>query len=50
MYDETIATALVQTFKHDLHVSREMTLDEYQKRSLIIRFKEAISRLLSPIL
>lgn len=50
MYDEAIATALVQTFEHDLHVSREMTLDEYQKRSLIIRFKEAISRLLSPIL
>ena len=50
MYDETIATALVQTFEHDLNVSRELTLKEYQSRSLIIRFKEAISRLLSPIL
>ncbi|MCM3134957.1 cardiolipin synthase [Paenibacillus polysaccharolyticus] len=50
MYDETIATALVQTFEHDLHVSRELTLEEYQNRSLMIRFKEAISRLLSPIL
>ncbi|MDT0126194.1 cardiolipin synthase [Paenibacillus sp. RRE4] len=50
MYDETIATALVHTFEHDLHVSRELTLEEYQNRSLVIRFKEAISRLLSPIL
>ena len=34
----------------NVEVSKELTLQEYKKRSLYIRFKESISRLLSPIL
>lgn len=50
LYDEGIAQALTESFYEDLKVSKELTLEEYNRRSLIIRFKESISRLLSPIL
>lgn len=45
-------TALQQsaTFQRDLEQSHELTWEEYRQRSLKIRFKESISRLLSPIL
>ncbi|WP_426381827.1 cardiolipin synthase [Bacillus velezensis] len=50
IYDVTIAKKLISSFKEDLLVSRKYTYEEYQERSLRIRIKESISRLLSPIL
>lgn len=50
MYDKEIAQQLTNIFAKDMELSRELTWEEYQKRSLWIRFKESISRLLSPIL
>ncbi|MFT0801626.1 cardiolipin synthase [Bacillus swezeyi] len=50
LYDEEIARSLVLSFEKDLQVSRELTFEEYQNRNRSIRFKEAISILLSPIL
>lgn len=50
LYDEEIAVSLTESFYNDLKVSRELTFTEYHNRSLTIRFKESISRLLSPIL
>ncbi|MDA7025416.1 cardiolipin synthase [Bacillus sp. CLL-7-23] len=50
LYDENISKKLVLSFEKDLEVSRELTYEEYQNRKRRIRFKEAISILLSPIL
>ncbi|MFB9987883.1 cardiolipin synthase [Bacillus benzoevorans] len=50
IYDEGIAKQLTEIFCRDLEVSKVLTIDEYKKRPLYIRFKESISRLLSPIL
>lgn len=50
IYDEEIAVKLTEAFLDDIKVSRILTQSEYGKRSLWIRIKESISRLLSPIL
>src|SRR5690625_1574910 len=50
LYDKAIAQLLVEAFEHDITLSTQMTEKLYNKRSLGIRFKESISRLLSPIL
>ncbi|HEX6593360.1 MAG TPA: cardiolipin synthase [Bacillota bacterium] len=50
VYDEKIANQLQQLFLRDCKYSSELTMKTYSKRSLFIRFKEGISRLLSPIL
>ncbi|WP_316571397.1 cardiolipin synthase [Neobacillus sp. YIM B06451] len=50
VYDKSIAEQLTQLFFHDSRNSTELTLDIYQRRSILIRIKEAVSRLLSPIL
>ncbi|WP_408006333.1 cardiolipin synthase [Pseudalkalibacillus sp. A8] len=50
LYDEGIAQEMATTFKKDIKVSRILTLEEYQQSPLLVRFKESISRLLSPIL
>lgn len=50
IYDEEIAVKLTEAFLDDIKVSRILTHSEYGKRSLWIRIKESISRLLSPIL
>jgi cardiolipin synthase len=50
LYDEGISKKLTEIFKEDIKVSKLLSLEEYYKRSLIIRLKESISRLLSPIL
>ncbi|WP_273124493.1 cardiolipin synthase [Metabacillus sp. HB246100] len=50
VYDAEIALELVEAFQHDQSVSRELTLEAYVNRKKIIRFKESVSRLLSPIL
>ncbi|MBT2756271.1 cardiolipin synthase [Mesobacillus foraminis] len=50
IYDTKIAKALITAFERDMEHSRLLTWDDYQQRSKWIRFKESISRLLSPIL
>lgn len=50
LYDTKIAEELVSIFEKDINLSTQMTQKLYEKRSLGIKFKESISRLLSPIL
>ena len=50
IYDQKVACDLTLAFREDLKDCREITHDIYQNRSAIIKFKESISRLLSPIL
>ncbi|CAI6039938.1 cardiolipin synthase [Cohnella sp. JJ-181] len=50
LYDADVSSRLVEAFKQDIAVSELLTLEKYRSRPLRIKFKEAISRLLSPIL
>ncbi|MEC0270914.1 cardiolipin synthase [Paenibacillus anseongense] len=50
MYHEETAKKLEATFWKDMEGCMELTLEEYEKRSLRIRFLESISKLISPIL
>ncbi len=50
VYDTKVARQLHDLFLQDSEVCSELTLKRYRKRSMVIKFKEAISRLLSPIL
>lgn len=50
LYDTGLSKRLVEAFNHDITLSTQMTKKLYVKRSLGIRFKESLSRLLSPIL
>lgn len=50
LYHREIAELLSDRFHEDINESTEHTFKLYQERSKWIRFKEAISRLLSPIL
>lgn len=50
VYDEKIAQQLYQRFKTDREQCSELTPERYKKRSLLIKFKEGVSRLLTPIL
>ena len=50
IYDKSFAKELSEAFIHDLKDSSELTLERYHNRSRLIRFKESVSRLFSPIL
>ncbi|MCM3790458.1 cardiolipin synthase [Domibacillus indicus] len=50
MYDYETGRQLAKIFRHDMTVCFELTPELYQQRSPAIKFKESISRLLSPIL
>ncbi|WP_102348942.1 cardiolipin synthase [Bacillus sp. Marseille-P3661] len=50
LYDEDIARKLTDAFNEDVLLSDTLTLSKYEKRPRKVRFKESISRLLSPIL
>lgn len=50
LYDTEIAKGLVDAFQADINLSTQMTKQLYEQRSVMIRFKESVSRLLSPIL
>lgn len=50
IYDEALSTALAQRFRTDMGDSTELTLEGYQNRSLWMRFKESLMRLISPLL
>ena len=50
IYHTETAQKLSTIFHNDMKLSHELTFEQYKERSLLIRFKESISRLLSPIL
>ncbi|TJX14023.1 cardiolipin synthase [Tissierella creatinini] len=50
IYDEITNLKLTEQFFKDLKDCTEITLENYSKRSKIVKIKESISRLLSPIL
>ncbi|WP_280770957.1 cardiolipin synthase [Salipaludibacillus daqingensis] len=50
IYDKETSETLAQAFERDILDSTRLTEELYNKRSNWIRFKESISRLLSPIL
>ncbi|WP_088032314.1 cardiolipin synthase [Evansella clarkii] len=50
IYDTQSSERLAQLFEKDMEDSTHLTQELYDKRSKWIRFKESISRLLSPIL
>lgn len=50
IYDKKVAKELHELFERDSELCSELTLKRYRRRSAFIKFKEAISRLLSPIL
>ncbi|MFZ3579018.1 cardiolipin synthase [Virgibacillus sp. DJP39] len=50
IYDSTVAGKLLKSYLEDISLSTQMTRKLYEKRTVGIRFKESISRLLSPIL
>lgn len=50
IYDEKIAQQMEDIFKEDLKLCTQITKDRYKGRSLWLRFKEQVCRLLSPVL
>ncbi|MEK4850891.1 cardiolipin synthase [Paenibacillus sp. FSL H7-0756] len=50
VYDRAIAEQLQDIFLNDVKLCSELTVERYAQRSLVIKLKEGISRLLSPIL
>lgn len=50
LYDQKTSTKLREVYEEDIKISKELTLEDYQRRSVIIKIKESISRLISPIL
>ncbi|WP_156290155.1 cardiolipin synthase [Oceanobacillus salinisoli] len=50
LYDMGISKKLVAAFNDDIKLSTQMTKKLYDRRTIGIRFKESISRLISPVL
>lgn len=50
VYDEKKAIEMTEIFHEDLKYCKKVTRDVYTSRGLIIRIKEQVSRLLSPLL
>jgi cardiolipin synthase len=50
IYDKDITSDLDYSFMDDLKYCDELSIENYTSRSIIVKFKESISRLLSPIL
>lgn len=50
IYNEEMARRMREIFEKDLIVSRQITKNVYMGRSLFVRFKEQVCRLLSPLL
>lgn len=50
IYDESIAKQIRTAYEEDIKKSKLLTLDAYNKRSLSIKIKEDIAKLVSPIL
>ncbi len=50
IYNEGMAGRMREIFEEDLKVSKQITKNLYMSRTLLIRFKEQVCRLLSPLL
>lgn len=50
LYDRQLAHQLAEIFERDILECSELTKELYENRSNVIKFKESMSRLLSPIL
>jgi len=50
LYNRQLAEELLAAFNEDIKVSTQMTKKLYDRRSIFIRFKEGISKLLTPVL
>ena len=50
IYDQDTTEELEKAFLKDIGQSKEITRELYAQRSLIVRVKEQVSRLLSPLL
>lgn len=50
VYDRAVATSVIEAFERDVSNAERLTIERYETRTRWIRFKESISRLLSPIL
>ncbi len=50
IYDEDTTTEMEKIFKNDLEHCKEIKEESYNTRNLLIRIREQISRLLSPVL
>ena len=50
IYDDIGNAKLTEKFITDIDLCREITLEDYNKRSRIVKIRESVSRLLSPIL
>jgi cardiolipin synthase len=50
VYSQRIAKELEVAFERDLAYCTEFDLAEYQKRNAVIRFRDSVARLLSPLL
>lgn len=50
IYDRDITKQLEKDFLRDLKLSNEIVISDYRRRSLKVKFYEAVSRLISPIL
>jgi len=50
IYDRSISHELAEIFERDIYDCSELTLEQYNNRSNVIKFKESVSRLLTPIL
>lgn len=50
IYDRDKSHELAELFEQDLLLSTELTLEQYNERSIIIKLKESIANLISPIL
>lgn len=50
LYSEEVTQRLLAQFEEDMQKSDLLTLEDYNERSLWIKFKESIARLISPIL
>jgi len=50
IYDERVAKELEQDFQRDLADCTEFDQREYEKRKILVRFRDSIARLVSPLL
>ncbi len=50
IYDKDFAKKMEDTFIHDMNEGHELTVEEYNARSLMIKFKENISTLVTEVL
>lgn len=50
IYDKSVSHDLAEIFEKDMFDCTELTMEKYNQRSNLIKFKESISRLLTPIL